>query len=251
VAGGLRIRHHGRPPGRYHGSVWLRSNGGELTFDVEIEVVGPTPAAQPPDSADDRVGPRPPGRRRLLVSGIALLLVAMIGVIGGLVTRSRSAETPLEELLADFTSKGFPQATSTRFTAESTSEYPEKQLTQLRELGLQRGLRWRAKHPRTGQELEVRIYEFQAEGPALRAQDLLSICPRNPTTFDTSRIATSKGRQCRVRKRQLGARVQVQEVTFTRGPRLFKLKLSETSPSASPPPDVIIDLAVTQAAVAH
>jgi BACON domain-containing protein len=40
VAGGLRIRHHGRPPGRYHGSVWLRSNGGELTFDVAVEVVG-------------------------------------------------------------------------------------------------------------------------------------------------------------------------------------------------------------------
>jgi hypothetical protein len=251
VAGGLRIRHHGRPPGRYHGSVWLRSNGGELTFDVAVEVVGAEPPHQPP-------APRPagaagrPARRRVPVAAVAVLLVASVGVLGALFTRSGSTATSLESLLADFGSKGFPQAAAVQFTSQSRSEYAESQLARLRELGLRRGVRWKARHLATGQELEVRIYEFQDEAQALRAQDVLSICSGiKGTTRFTAAVTDSTGRQCRVRNDELRAKVQVQEVTFIRGARLYKLKLSEASASASPPPTLVSELAIAQAAVAR
>ena len=256
VAGGLRIRHHGRPPGRYHGSVWLRSNGGELTFDVSVEVVGGAPATTPPPPSTPprRAGAarRPPRRRRAPVAVAAVLLVAVVGVLGAWFTRTGSTAGSLGSLLADFRPNGFPQAAIVHFDSQSRSEYAESQLAGLRALGLRRGVRWRAKHLLTGEDLEVRIYEFGEAAQALRAQDVLSICYRIKGTRPfQSDVSGAKGRQCRVGNAELGARVQVREIAFTRGARLYKLKLSPASAAESPPPTLIRELAVAQAAVAR
>jgi len=250
VAGGLRVRHHGRPPGRYHGSVWLRSNGGELTFDVAIEVVGRQPPREPPapTGASDALGPTG-GGRRLLVAALAVLLVATIGVLGGWFTRSRSTEADvpaLDDLVADVQPFGFagPKVRRSFDLASLPDDYDAKQRRVLQDLGLRRALAVQFTRPATGL-LEVRIFELRGPAQAVEGQHELSVCLTHSTTpFDAPGVVGSRGTQC-----VDGAGRHVQEVTFIRGARLYKVKLLGRSPPRST--DLIVSVARAEAAVAR
>jgi hypothetical protein len=238
-AGGLRLRHDGQPPGRYHGSIWIHSNGGELSFDVKAEVI----ASELPRKRPDHLAPTD-GRLQtirhhpVLTIAVAMLLVIAAGALGGWITRERQIES-LSRLVADFRSKGFPSAEIVPFDSGSGSEYEEYQLAILRELHLVRGVRWRSKHPQTDQVLEVRIFQFETPAQAQGGQDRLSMCP-GVKPFPTPGLTAAKGRQCVVDD-------LTQELTFTKGARLYKLKLSRTSRST----DEILDLSRIQERVAR
>jgi hypothetical protein len=249
VAGGLRIRHHGRPPGRYHGSVWLRSNGGELTFDVSVEVVGgegsgPMPLPRP--------APARRGRGRLApVAAGALLLVASIGVVGGWLARSRPppvvAAPSLDNLVADFRPFGFPGKKVVSFDLGSLpSTYTKEQMDTLRTLGLRRALSGLFTPAAGKTVLEFRIFEFPDLAKARTGEEKLSICPSNPPVkrFDTPGVRGATGMQC-----VDPAGRHVQEVTFIRESRLYKMRLQGPSPPRST--DKIVEIARAEAAVAR
>jgi len=248
VSGGLRIRHFGRPPGRYHGSVWLRSNGGELTFDVEVEVVGGEAPGQPPAP---RPGPARSGRRVPVAVG-AVLLVATIGVLGGWFTRSRSTQADvrpsLDSLVADFGPLGFTGKKVVPFDLGSLpTSYRRDQQDLLRELDLSRALAARFTLTAGKGVLELRIFEFPDLARASRGEQGLSICLDNASMkkpFATPGVSGATGLQC-----VDGAGRHVQEVTFIRETRLYKVRLQGRSPPRST--DLITQIASAEAAVAQ
>jgi Caspase domain len=257
VAGGLRIRHHGRPPGRYHGSVWVRSNGGELTFDVQVEVVGHGPQDQPSERTPAHA-PQGRARRRQrgLVIAAMLLVVATVGVLGAWVTRPRATEAgipTLDALVADFQPLGFtpperPEHLDLSSLPNSKSFDDTKQRL-LREAGLRRALILKFTHPKGGRRLELRILEVRGSTEALEMQQKFSLCrpfedKETFQTFEAPGVAGSEGTQC---VDQDGRHLQ--EVSFTREGRLFKLKLWGSAPFKSK--RLIQDLARAEAAVAR
>jgi hypothetical protein len=100
-------------------------------------------------------------------------------------------------------------------------------------------------HPKGGRLLELRIFEVRGSAEALRLQQKFSICSsvEGTKTFQAPRVTGSKGTECDV------AQGRIQEVTFTRGPRLFKLKLWGLAPPRSR--DLILELARVEAAIAR
>jgi hypothetical protein len=243
VASGLRIRHDAQPPGRYHGSVWIQSNGGEVAFDVELEVVAIDLTLPSPHRPSASAGHDPTRRRRsAVVFTAAIALVAFIGIALGLIAHSKESANSLDGLIADFESSGFPPTETVRFDSNSTSEYFDYQLAVLRELGLIQGVRWRANHEQTDQQLEVRVFQFPSHAQAVEAQWRMSICFTLKTTiFPTPGITASQGRRCTVGTQR------VQEVTFIRGARLYKLKLSPASRNE----EMIMELSRVEVAVAR
>jgi hypothetical protein len=257
VADGLRIRHHGRPPGRYHGSVWIRGNGGELAFDVQVEVAGHEPQDQPPDRSPARVG-QPRARRRRWVPVAAILLVAMIGVLGAWISRPRPRESSVSSissvsslgvLVADFRRLGFTppeQLENIDLTSLSKSRsFDETKKRWLLDSGFRRALVVKFTHAKGGRRLELRILEVRGSPEALLLQDKFSICSTvdGTKTFRASGITGSKGTECDLRQGP------TQEVSFTRGPRLYKLKLWGHSPPKSK--DLILKLAGVEATAAR
>jgi hypothetical protein len=256
VAGGLRIRHHGRPPGRYHGSVWIRSNGGELTFDVQVEVVGHVPQDQPSDRTPAHAPQGRARRRQRALVIAAILLVATVGVLGAWVTRPRATEADiptLDALVADFQRLGFsppepPEHINLRSLPNSTSFDDTKQRL-LRESGLRRALILKFTLLKGGRRLELRILEVRGPAEALELQQKFSICrpfedKKTFESFEAPGVAGSEGTQC---VDQDGRHMQ--EVTFTREGRLFKLKLWGSKPFKSK--TLIQELASAEAAVAR
>jgi hypothetical protein len=229
------------------------------------EVVA-TPARARPASAQSkppkRQRRRPPTRAWLLTGvGVGVVLIPLL--IAAVATDSRSpspsaarptertaakaAVASLDDLVADFGRFGFTPAEhreSEAFDLGSLPRYYDATHRRyLRELGLRRALASWFTSSTDDSLLEVRIFEFRSPTQARRAQHLLSICLLLPTvSIDIQHVAGSKGTQCAVREGP------VQEAAFTRGARLYKLKLQARS---QPPARTIANLARAEAAVAR
>jgi Caspase domain len=237
VAGDLRLRHLGRPEGRYHGSVWIRSNGGELALDVQAEVVEAETVIRPP---------RP--RRWPLVALIGLALAASIGGAVGWLTQPK--QPSLHGMVADFGPLGFTTKHEEPLDNLSamTKYYLDRDRARYRDLlqnlGFRRGYIWQSVESAGGTRLVVRVFEFETQAQAVTGQDDLSACAGRVTKpFDVADVPGSKGRQC------LADGGPVQEVGFTRGPRLYKLKLEWGSAPRST--ERITKAAQAEAAVAR
>ena len=115
----------------------------------------------------------------------------------------------------------------------------------LRDAGLRRALVVKFTHSKAGRRLELRIFEVRGPDEARTLQEKLSICSTITGTkrFRASGITGSKGTEC------APEHIPTQEVTFTRGPRLFKVKLWGLAPPKSR--DLILKLARAEAAVAR
>jgi hypothetical protein len=194
-----------------------------------------------------------------------MLLVATIGVLGAWVSRPRSREasprsteasprseasvSSLRMLVADFRPLGVTpqeQLETVNWTSLSKSRsFDDTEKRWLRDAGLRRALVVKFTHSKAGRRLEVRIFEVRGSDEARRLQEKLSICSTIAGTkrFQASGITGSKGTECAP---QQGP---TQEVTFTRGPRLFKVKLWGLAAPRSR--DLVLKLARAEAAVAR
>jgi hypothetical protein len=264
-AGSFRLTMRPRPGvNRANVVVRDRGRGGTRTLRVSVRVRG-GPSDRPPASVDR---PRPSRRRWVPVA--ALLLAAMLSVLGAWASRRpRSTEAgdhvptstgiptttgiptgagvaDLDELVADFGPLGFTppeQFEHIDSTSLSTSGFDPTQQRWLREAGLRRVLVVKYRLLKAGRLLELRIFEVRGPAEARQLQRKLSICLLiKPTrTFRAPGVAGSIGTEC-----VPPPQGPTQEITFTRGPRLIKLKLWGHSPPRSR--DVILKLARTEAA---
>jgi hypothetical protein len=226
----------------------------------------PGPAGQ---ATGDQTPSKPPTPRRrrstrawsLAGLGIGILLIPLL-IVAAVATNSKPT-TPtthppvqpkppnapiasLNDLVADFRKLGFtPTSKNQEFDLGSLPNYYDETHRQyLRELDLRRAAASFFESPANGYSLEVRIFEFRSPAQAHKGQDLLSICRARPTTsINTKPIADSKGTQCVVREGFIN------EVAFTRGARLYKLKLLRQS--HLPSTKTLIRLARAEAAVAQ
>ena len=228
-----------------------RGRGGSRTLRVSVRV------------RHHASSPRRPirTRRRHWVPVAAMLVVATVGVVGGRISRPRSTETAapptttteagisaLDVLVADFRPLGFTaqkQPEHIDLASLSTSGLDDTKQRWLRESGLRHAFVVKFFHRRDGRILELRIYEVRASSEARELQDKLSICSavNGTRTFSAPEVGGSKGTECTLRDGP------TQEVTFTRGPRLFKLKLwGQTRPKSR---ERILEVARVEAAVAR
>ena len=188
------------------------------------------------------------------VTTIALLLAVAVGVFAALVTRPRPPPEvdvrSLESLVADFRPFGFTRVPRLRRSFDLTSlpgYYDERQKALLRELGLRRALAMSFPHSASDYNLEVRIFEFQGSAQALQGQHELSICFGLPhTRFDAPGVRGSMGTQC-----VAPVDGPIQEVTFTRAARLYKLKLTKGGAPLPRSTNMITDLSRREEAVAR
>ena len=259
-AGFFRLTMRPRP-GVNRASVLVRDRGrgGSQTLQVSVRVRSrPTVPAQA----------RP--RRRHWVPVAAMLLAATIGVLGVWISHPRSTAagtsprstdaaisqrstkagiSTLDKLVADFRPLGFTLPEQPEHIDLASLPYSRSFDTTkkrwLRESGLQRVLVEKFTHPTGGRLLELRIFEVRGSTEARSLQRKLSICSAVPgtRTFQVPGVTGSKGTECDLKEGR------TQEVTFTRGARLFKLKLWGHSPPRSRA--LILDLARVEAAVAR
>jgi class 3 adenylate cyclase len=237
---------------------------GEAGLETHELAVGnrdPTAVPFPGLVSVGRVGGQARARRRRLVPVAAILLAATIGVLGAWISRPRSTDasvsprsteariSTLDVLVADFRPLGFtppehPEHIDLASLPYSRS-FDNTQKRWLRESGVRRVLVMKFTHPKGGRLLELRIFEVRGSAEALRLQQKFSICSsvEGTKTFQAPRVTGSKGTECDV------AQGRIQEVTFTRGPRLFKLKLWGLAPPRSR--DLILELARVEAAIAR
>ena len=230
----------------------------------QVEGVGDEPQDRPADREPASVG-QARTRRRRWVPVLALLLVATIGVLGAWISRPRAREaTPrstaiprsgeasvssLRMLVADFRPLGvtapeqFEDVNWKSLSKSGSFDGTEKRW--LRDAGLRRALVVKFKHSKAGRRLELRIFEVRGSDEARTLQEKLSICSTIADTkrFRASGITGSEGTECAPQQ------IPTQEVTFTRGPRLFKVKLWGLAPPRSR--DLILKLARAEAAVAR
>jgi class 3 adenylate cyclase len=203
------------------------------------------PSDRPPASVRTR-----PTRRRWVLATV-MLLVVTIGVLGAWTSRPRKKEariSTLEVLLADFRPLGFTspeQFENIDLTSLSRSRLDDTHKRWLQEAGFRRALVVKFRHPKEGRILELRIYEVRASTAAQRLQEKFSICStiKSTRTFKVPDVIGSDGTQCDLKEGP------TQEVTFTRGPRLFKLKLWGRSRPKSR--ELILNAAHVEAAVAR
>jgi TIR domain len=229
------------------------------------------PLATPPRARPAPAHSRPPNKQRRrpptrawLLTGVGVGVVLILLLIAAVATDSwspspsaarptertaaKAAVVPLDDLVADFGRFGFTPAEHRESEAFDLGSLPgyydATHRRYLRELGLRRALASWFTSSADDSLLEVRIFEFRSPTQARRAQHLLSICLLLPTVpIDIQHVAGSKGTQCVVREGP------VQEATFTRGARLYKLKLQ--SRSQPRPARTIANLARAEAAVAR
>ena len=236
-----------------------RGRGGSQTLQVSVRV-----RSQPTVPGQVQAG------RRRWVPVVAVLLAATIGVLGtwfsgwrptegddpprstaaGVAPRPTAAGiSTLDVLVADFRPLGFTPPEQPEHVDLASLPYSRSfDVTEkrwLRKSGLRRVLVVKFTHPKGGRRLEVRIFEARGSAEARKLQQKLSICSAVEGTrmFRAPGVTGSKGTECDL------AQGRTQEVTFTRGPRLFKLKLWGHSPPRSR--DLILDLAHVEAAVAR
>lgn len=224
----------------------------------QVEGVGDEPQAQPADHEPASVG-QARTRRRRWVPVLAMLLVATIGVLGVWISRPRAREasprsteasvSSLRMLVADFRPLGVtPSEQFENVNWKSLSKsgsFDDTEKRWLRDAGLQRALVAKFTHSKAGRRLELRIFEVRGPDEARALQKKLSICSTVAGTkrFRASSITGSKGTECAPQQ------IPTQEVTFTRGPRLFKVKLWGLAPPKSR--DLILRLARAEAAAAR
>jgi len=189
--------------------------------------------------------------RAVVMTTIALLLAVAVGVLAALVISSgpTKADVPsLEALVADFRPFGFGPVKKKRLfdLASLPSYYDERQKALLRDLGLRRALAMSFPHSASNYNLEVRIFEFRGAAQALKGQHELSICFGLPhTSFDTPGVTGSKGTHC------VAPLVgPIQEVTFTKAGRLYKLKLTKGGAPLPTSTKMITDLSRREETVA-
>ena len=227
-----------------------RGRGGTRTLQVSVRV-----RSQPIVPGQARA------RRRRWVPLVAVLLVATIGALGAWILHPRSTEagisprsmeagiSTLDVLVGDFRPLGFTRPERPEHIDLASLPYSRSldktQKRWLRESGLQRILVVKFTHPKGGRRLELRIFEVRGSAEAHKLQQKLSICSavKGTKMFQAPGITGSKGTECDLRQGR------TQEVTFTRGPRLFKLKLWGHSPPKSR--ELILELAHVEAAVAR
>ena len=226
-----------------------------------------------PDEPQDQPADREPAsvgqtrtRRRRWAPVVAVLLVATIGVLGAWISRPRAREasprsteasprsgeasvSSLRMLVADFRPLGVtapePFQTVTRKSLSKSGSFDDSEKRWLRDAGLRRALVVKFTHSKAGRRLELRIFEVRGPDEARTLQEKLSICSTIAGTkrFRAAGVTGSAGRECAPQQ------VPTQEVTFTRGPRLFKVKLwGRAAPRSR---DLIVKLARAEAAVAR
>jgi TIR domain len=228
VPEGLHLRLDAAPPGRHHGSVAVRSNGGDVTIEVRAELV---PAV--------RVRPR----RRVPRSALVVITVALL-LLGGVALWALTPMRPevtasgptvparLEDAVADFR-PGFTQGpqggdydlnTLGRYYGADTSRVRPV----LEGLGFRRGYA-RAFKSQEGEKLSVNVIELGSAQAARAAEPQVGVCYDRPEgNFDVPSIAGATGRRCNDAN---GRPVQV--VDFTRGPLLYLVKLESIQQPAS------------------
>lgn len=228
-------------------------------------VPGPVAATGDRTRSDTPKQRRRPSTRTWSLAGLAVGVVLIPLLIVAAVATNSNSTTPstvhstvqprkpkaanvasLNDLVADFGKLGFTRTGETQaFNLGSLpSYYDSTHRRYLRELGLQRAVATFFENPASGYSLEVRIFELQSPPQARKGQHRLSICLARPTELiNTQRIPSSKGTQCVVREGF------VKEITFTRGARLYKLKLLRES--HPPSTKTIMGLALAEAAVAR
>ena len=231
----------------------------------QVEGVGDEPQDRPADREPASVG-QARTRRRRWVPVLALLLVATIGVLGAWISRPRAREasprsteaiarsgeagvSSLRVLVADFRPLGVtapePFENVNWKSLSKSRSFDDSEKRWLRDAGLRRALVVKFTHSKAGRRLELRIFEVRGPDEARTLQEKLSICSTIAGTkrFRASGITGSMGTECAPKQ------IPTQEVTFTRGPRLFKVKLWGLAPPRSR--DLILKLARAEAAVAR
>jgi hypothetical protein len=242
VPEGLHLRLDAAPPGRHHGSVAVRSNGGNVTIEVRAEL---TPAV--------RVRPRRRvSRSALLVIAVALLLLggfalwALMPMRPEVIAPGSTVPARLEDAVADF-GPGF--TTDTRQSGDYDLDtlggfHGATEAARLRPvlegLGFRRGYA-RAFDSDEGERLSVNVMELGSTQAARDAEPQVGVCKARPEgNFKVPSIAGATGRRCNDAEGR-----PVQEVVFTRGPLLYRLKLDDIRERRST--DRILELARVQA----
>jgi hypothetical protein len=215
------------------------------------------PSGRPTMSSTEPSSPPPEPTiivaQAVLMTVIALLLAVSVGVLAALAIPSKPSTTvdvvSLDGLVADFRPFGFGPVERKRSfdLASLPGYYDQRQRALLRDLGLRRALAMSFPHTASDYNLEVRIFEFRGPTQARRSQRELSICfGLHHTSFDTPGVTGSRGTQC-----VAPVDGPIQEVTFTRAARLYKLKLTKGGAPLPRSTRMITDLSRREAAVAR
>jgi hypothetical protein len=237
VPGGLRLRLDAAPPGRHHGSVAVRSNGGDATLEVRAELA---PAV--------RLRPwRRTSRSALLVIAAALLLLGSFALWALMRPVAPGSTVPerLEDAVAHF-GPGFTTDTphSGPYDLDTLKNLYGTDAPRLRPilegLGLRRGY-VRALVSDEGERLSVNVMELGSTQAARDAEPQVGVCRARPEgNFEVPSVAGATGRRCNDAEGR-----PVQEVVFTRGPLLYRVKLEHIQQRRST--DRIVELARVQA----
>jgi TIR domain len=238
---GLRLRLDAAPPGRHHGSVAVRSNGGDVTIEVRTELapaVRPRPWRRTPRSALFVIA-----AALLLLGGFALWAL-MRPVAPGSTAPGSTVANRLEDAMAHF-GPGFTTDThhSGPYDLDRLKNYYGTDAPRLRPilegLGLRRGY-VRALVSDEHERLSVNVMELGSTQAARDAEPQVGACRARPGNFKVPSIAGATGRRCNDAEGH-----PVQEVVFTRGPLLYRVKLEHIQQSQST--DRIVELARVQA----
>jgi TIR domain len=243
VPEGLRLRLDAAPPGRHHGTVAVHSNGGNVTIEVRAErapAVRVRPRRRAPRSA-----PLVIATALLLLGGFALW--ALMLMRPEVIAPGSTVPAQLEDAVADF-GPGF--TTDTRYSDpydldtlghfyDADTDVPRLRPI-LKGLGFRRGYA-RALVSDEGERLGVNVMEFGSTQAARGAEPQVGACWDRPVgNFEVPSIAGATGRRCNDDKGR-----PVQEVVFTGGPLLYRLKLEDIREPRST--DRIVELARVQA----
>ena len=133
-----------------------------------------------------------------------MLVVATIGVLGALVTRTSSTETDIPTLdtlvvdLGQFKFIPIPKERESFDLASLPKDYDDRQVRLLRDNGLRRALSVKSRLPGGDRLLEVSIFEARGSSEARKLQREFDICLAisNTETFEVPGVADSTGTQC-------------------------------------------------------
>jgi hypothetical protein len=245
VPEGLRLRLDAAPPGRHHGSVAVRSNGGDGTVEVRAELA---PAV--------RARRRAPRSALFVVAAVLLVLGGFAlwaltrpeAMAPGSTVPGSTVPDWLEDAVADF-GPGFTTDAdhSGDYDLGTLGNYYGDDAPRLRPilegLGFRRGYA-RALRSGEGELLSVNVMELGSTRAARDAEPQVGACRGRPEgDFGVPSIAGATGRRCRNAEGD-----PVQEVVFTRGPLLYRVKLGGDirKPRST---DRIVELAQVQASL--
>jgi TIR domain len=255
VPEGLHLRLDVAPPGRHHGSVAVRSNGGDVTIDVRADLVSAV-----------RVRRRRVPRSAVLAIAVALLLlggftlwalmppeVRVSGSVTGSTVPDRlevivpgsTVPDRLEDAVADF-GRGFAIDTrhSGGYSLDTLGNFHGSDADAVRPvlegLSFRRGYA-RALNSDEGELLSVNVMELGSAQAARAAKQQIGACLARPEgNFKVPSIAGATGWRCNDSQGR-----PIQEVVFTGGPLFYRMKLHFMREPQST--DRIVELARIQA----